>query len=207
MRSISRRDHPRSRGENDDGDRRERLQGGSSPLTRGKRRVPRRRVLREGIIPAHAGKTYDGLIPALRSGDHPRSRGENIAPCFHIARDAGSSPLTRGKCPGRGPHRRGRRIIPAHAGKTSTPSRAPAPSKDHPRSRGENIKAAVSVVVEWGSSPLTRGKLISETDFGKIAGIIPAHAGKTTRVLGGAGSWRDHPRSRGENLGRASDLW
>ena len=113
-----RRDHPRSRGENDDGDRRERLQGGSSPLTRGKRRVPRRRVLREGIIPAHAGKTYDGLIPALRSGDHPRSRGENI-------------------------------------------------------------KAAVSVVVEWGSSPLTRGKLISETDFGKIAGIIPAHAGKT----------------------------
>ena len=51
------RAHPRSRGENDDRDRREGLQGGSSPLTRGKPSARRGSPPARGLIPAHAGKT------------------------------------------------------------------------------------------------------------------------------------------------------
>ena len=49
--------HPRSRGENASllDDAADKL--GSSPLTRGKRRDRRTHPSREGLIPAHAGKT------------------------------------------------------------------------------------------------------------------------------------------------------
>ena len=53
--------HPRSRGENgwrqDEGGE----QSGSSPLTRGKPCEGKRREGAPGLIPAHAGKTYDPL--------------------------------------------------------------------------------------------------------------------------------------------------
>ena len=51
-----------------------------------------------------------------------------------------------------------------------------------------------------GSSPLTRGKLIS-TVVGVISGrLIPAHAGKTVKVSVVAETKKAHPRSRGENV-------
>ena len=51
-----------------------------------------------------------------------------------------------------------------------------------------------------GSSPLTRGKPINSRGGGVCAGLIPAHAGKTSHTQGaGALAWA-HPRSRGENL-------
>ena len=50
-------------------------------------------------------------------------------------------------------------LIPAHAGKTAGDVLPLGDVRAHPRSRGENIKAAAAVVAEWGSSPLTRGKL------------------------------------------------
>ena len=49
--------HPRSRGENALGDRVGFQCGGSSPLTRGKRRDAARHGREHGLIPAHAGKT------------------------------------------------------------------------------------------------------------------------------------------------------
>ena len=55
------RAHPRSRGENAAGIASVALTQGSSPLTRGKLRGHRRRVRRERLIPAHAGKTLPDL--------------------------------------------------------------------------------------------------------------------------------------------------
>ena len=118
-------------------------------------------------------------------GAHPRSRGENKS--FHVdsVNGVGSSPLTRGKPVPRQSALIEVGLIPAHAGKTQ-PIQAESHGKGaHPRSRGENIKAAVSVVVEWGSSPLTRGKP------GRCA------AGEYAR-------WA-HPRSRGENIRQESN--
>ena len=53
--------HPRSRGENGSEAGDEKGSTGSSPLTRGKRRLRRGRAQRHGLIPAHAGKTLPDL--------------------------------------------------------------------------------------------------------------------------------------------------
>ena len=69
----------------------------------------------------------------------------------------------------------------------------------HPRSRGENAPHAVPVEFGHGSSPLTRGKLVEGARLFDVVGLIPAHAGKTSRATRHAVSLSAHPRSRGEN--------
>ena len=91
-----------------------------------------------GLIPAHAGKTFEQARVVQLGGAHPRSRGENWPQLGIAVRGEGSSPLTRGKQNlwKVGITRTG--LIPAHAGKTS-PHDATAPqARAHPRSRGEN---------------------------------------------------------------------
>ena len=191
--------HPRSHGENYGKSCVPFCAMGSSPLTRGKLEPFTYRRSLWGLIPAHAGKTFQAelemiqerLIPAhagkttdtrstrAHHRAHPRSRGENQSGDGLRDPLAGSSPLTRGKHRGGGLYLRHYGLIPAHAGKTGAYWPSETRPWAHPRSRGENIKAAVSVVVEWGSSPLTRGKL-----------AIPSATG-SNKVA--------HPRSRGEN--------
>ena len=93
----TRRAHPRSRGENI----RPRLvvweNVGSSPLTRGKRLGVLVSLIRDGLIPAHAGKTTTAPSPRYPTWAHPRSRGENPGSGVWDEGGAGSSPLTRGK--------------------------------------------------------------------------------------------------------------
>ena len=69
----------------------------------------------------------------------------------------------------------------------------------HPRSRGENDDDVREERHAVGSSPLTRGKPCHAGLPQYRSGLIPAHAGKTTRVRRFARSIRAHPRSRGEN--------
>ena len=71
--------HPRSRGENIDGQRETAEDWGSSPLTRGKQRLHRAAHHYSGLIPAHAGKTPRASRQRLGTRAHPRSRGENCA--------------------------------------------------------------------------------------------------------------------------------
>ena len=89
--------HPRSRGENSWLPSWVRRFAGSSPLTRGKHTTITSLELREGLIPAHAGKTGFGDPACDGCWAHPRSRGENKL--FHGRGPfrEGSSPLTRGK--------------------------------------------------------------------------------------------------------------
>ena len=69
----------------------------------------------------------------------------------------------------------------------------------HPRSRGENIITDANPLSRHGSSPLTRGKR-GHGSHGQVEhGLIPAHAGKTRRILTEADATKAHPRSRGEN--------
>ncbi len=69
--------HPRSRGENQNGDDTTPPRKGSSPLTRGKHQERGRLGDRLGLIPAHAGKTRARALSMPRPRAHPRSRGEN----------------------------------------------------------------------------------------------------------------------------------
>ena len=155
-------------------------QTGSSPLTRGKPAVSLLEGLNRGLIPAHAGKTLlrRGRVHVGRA--HPRSRGENLVRHVEPVRRLGSSPLTRGKptlswTPGWV-----KRLIPAHAGKTRRLRSYPGNQRAHPRSRGENRRTRTCVLSPLGSSPLTRGKPARGPPREVGAGLIPAHAGKTT---------------------------
>ena len=96
--------HPRSRGENPVGGAFPDRSEGSSPLTRGKRRISRVAPGRVRLIPAHAGKTNSGVGAGNHAWAHPRSRGENSSCQGRSPRHRGSSPLTRGKRETRGRH-------------------------------------------------------------------------------------------------------
>ena len=173
--------------------------GGSSPLTRGKPVPALHAPPAGGLIPAHAGKTRFAPYGRVPPPAHPRSRGENSALVAYPASSAGSSPLTRGKPLACGTPMEWWRLIPAHAGKTTTPSCSASATSAHPRSRGENRCRDSLRLGLRGSSPLTRGKRVCPEARLVEARLIPAHAGKTPRV-----TWRRrrrwaHPRSRGEN--------
>ena len=192
--------HPRSRGENRVTSLAAAHSGGSSPLTRGKREACPRTAARERLIPAHAGKTRALERSRARLEAHPRSRGENTGDIEDAVREAGSSPLTRGKptnlrwqVPQMG-------LIPAHAGKTMEERAAHVKQQAHPRSRGENPALPSREEPGAGSSPLTRGKHECDVRYLVRSGLIPAHAGKTGVERGPSHQKKAHPRSRGENL-------
>ena len=153
--------HFRSRGENKSLVRPLLTGPGSSPLTRGKLGGLHGLGGRGRLIPAHAGKT-----PPPRHTHSP---------------DPGSSPLTQGKPVDGAGHVRLGRLIPAHAGKTAPRCPPWGPTGAHPRSRGENEAARQPHGWETGSSPLTRGKQHKCSARQLVAGLIPAHAGKTSR--------------------------
>ena len=152
------------------------------------------------LIPAHAGKTSARAYQRACCAAHPRSRGENTSQAASVSRSIGSSPLTRGKLTRRGRHARPIRLIPAHAGKTFTPTQWVTKLKAHPRSRGENDHVDCPADHELGSSPLTRGKPLIGVPAADPLGLIPAHAGKTRRIITALKCSAAHPRSRGENL-------
>ena len=191
--------HPRSRGENPPIAWSDPTPPGSSPLTRGKLSQPQQVRHRQGLIPAHAGKTVSGVRPAPSIRAHPRSRGENDGDPSPPGPPRGSSPLTRGKPIQAARPQPSWGLIPAHAGKTPRPRWSRRAAGAHPRSRGENSPSAVVSPSGWGSSPLTRGKPSGRRLLDALAGLIPAHAGKTCRELLTFPYCEAHPRSRGEN--------
>ena len=172
---------------------------GSSPLTRGKLCRGGQHVRRDGLIPAHAGKTPG--VGQMRSwaAAHPRSRGENTCGLARADMVEGSSPLTRGKRDVGGVRAGGGGLIPAHAGKTTLCGARLSPTSAHPRSRGENHPSVQAGMRGRGSSPLTRGKRPRTARRIRHQRLIPAHAGKTSRSASAPGRTAAHPRSRGEN--------
>ena len=180
-RGSGERAHPRSRGENMVSDGKVSLEDGSSPLTRGKRAGRPSGSTARRLIPAHAGKTAEVNVSHFSFPAHPRSRGENlfgVRACFF---EGGSSPLTRGKPRWQRSESRSAGLIPAHAGKTLCMSQYVLDGRAHPRSRGENTTRVIAAFSGCGSSPLTRGKRILDTECPGDARLIPAHAGKTER--------------------------
>ena len=172
---------------------------GPSPLARGKLNRLRTDYLVHGTIPARAGETMKRRFACTCAGDHPRSRGGNGQRVFTIISHTGPSPLARGKRRGAGCGQLLAGTIPARAGETKPCCRPTCSAKDHPRSRGGNRCARVSVARTNGPSPLARGKLLRRL-LGRLQlGTIPARAGETFSKDKLCGLARDHPRSRGGN--------
>ena len=72
----------------------------------------------------------------------------------------------------------------------------------HPRACGENKMPGIRSLMQWGSSPRMRGKLTPCPLGPCSAGLIPAHAGKTSATFSNDVLEPAHPRACGENLNR-----
>ena len=173
------RAHPRSRGEHIAQQVDVIDQQGSSPLTRG---APFPLVPQPppgGLIPAHAGSTYEASLAHAEKRAHPRSRGEHRHRHPRRGSVRGSSPLTRGALTGTGRRTSAWRLIPAHAGSTVQDPNHFQAIAAHPRSRGEHPGGAEHPADQAGSSPLTRGAQVWHDAAVGVLGLIPAHAAST----------------------------
>ena len=173
------RDHPRSRGEYRYFPFCTGRLYGSSPLSRGIRRLGEVSHRHRRIIPALAGNTRSFPRGRVSSQDHPRSRGEYKVRRGGSSTGAGSSPLSRGIRLELVVAAQGRGIIPALAGNTHDRNRLPPASEDHPRSRGEYQYQLQGIFQHWGSSPLSRGIQTFTSNIVTTRRIIPALAGNT----------------------------
>ena len=173
------RAHPRAGGENVGGAVLRHIGVGSSPRWRGKLQNLVILQVREGLIPALAGKTEGRAGRRVRLRAHPRAGGENTNPWTGEQARAGSSPRWRGKHQRFDEHAARRGLIPALAGKTPYDLRRQYHRAAHPRAGGENCYNTNGNRGVTGSSPRWRGKLLSPSlRFGGL-GLIPALAGKT----------------------------
>ena len=134
--------------------------------------------------------------------DHPRIRGEHGRESDHGDFVEGSSPHTRGALSTRWWRRRRRRIIPAYAGSTFPRVEGAGLDGDHPRIRGEHRVWLWRPPTSRGSSPHTRGALVTENLAARRARIIPAYAGSTPSGVRPRWAYWDHPRIRGEHRPR-----
>ena len=174
------RAHPRVCGENVRQDLGALGRVGSSPRVRGKHQRGRSLRHARGLIPACAGKTDRSSSSTGNRRAHPRVCGENDIALLDRDAVAGSSPRVRGK-----PRRRPRKrvppgLIPACAGKTSTPTSKACPPRAHPRVCGENPSGSAKASATSGSSPRVRGKRDVGVLEARDPGLIPACAGKTS---------------------------
>ena len=174
--------------------------------------------LRQGITPAHAGKSPRPGVRALPRWDHPRTRGEKVISGWPVTDRQGSPPHTRGKVhcmaqptggDGITPAHAGkgalpvlrsvtRRITPAHAGKSTSLSSPIRSCRDHPRTRGEKAACQHAQHTQIGSPPHTRGKEHRFRQASSGRRITPAHAGKRSPPVQGYARSGDHPRACGE---------
>ena len=115
---LSKKDHPRMRGEKGIARQDDANVAGSPPHARGKARKASRISPAVRITPACAGKSETGTNPAETVKDHPRMRGEKPSWASLPLRCRGSPPHARGKDNVEENRMKSRRITPACAGKS-----------------------------------------------------------------------------------------
>ena len=133
------------------------------------------------IIPAHAGNTVSIASCSGRRQDHPRTCGEHFLTRHVRQMRQESSPHMRGTFPRIRPCTGTGGIIPAHAGNTRRLGPISSTCRDHPRTCGEHALQIGFPRTLAGSSPHMRGTLEVLQRIFHGDGIIPAHAGNTTR--------------------------
>ena len=174
-------DHPRIRGEHQEG-----LVGilgkaGSSPHTRGALSTFPPLAGEPGIIPAYAGSTDGRGRQADAQTDHPRIRGEHGGGRSGQREGSGSSPHTRGAPDPARLRSPRRRIIPAYAGSTRPGHQRKAVTEDHPRIRGEHGTVSLYVTTERRDHPRIRGEhFVSPPHAHRAVGSSPHTRGART---------------------------
>ena len=113
------------------------------------------------FIPAYAGNSIVEETFFAPPSVHPRLRGELTVSFFVYQRRTGSSPLTRGTPPRLICILPAQRFIPAYAGNSLLIPLDRAMMTVHPRLRGELTEELGLLTFDCGSSPLTRGTLLT----------------------------------------------
>ena len=206
-RGCGRPDHPRACGANDWVREFKEISDGSSPRVRGEQNAIVQLVLKLRIIPARAGRTTTTSNSTCAASDHPRACGANPFRVSHRAVTPGSSPRVRGELDKKVSDAKAARIIPARAGRTTSPTGSPPPATDHPRACGANPAVWVSIMATLGSSPRVRGERRGEDLHGRGGRIIPACAGRTNDHTTRHFTPSDHPRVCGANVRRFLTGW
>ncbi len=196
-------DHPRRRGD----ERRHRPPGahrrGPPPQARGRASRMHKVMIPAGTTPAGAGTSMPDPLERARAADHPRRRGDEVLKTRPAAAHPGPPPQARGRATHEfiGDDLDG--TTPAGAG-TRCPAPWPAPPDgDHPRRRGDEIRASVASPKSAGPPPQARGRGGAVPGDTPGARTTPAGAGTSRDPRGALRSTGDHPRRRGDELAGA----
>ena len=152
---------------------------GPSPRVRGSRLERFAGLLRQGSIPACAGKPTSASGPSSSPTVHPRVCGEARAPVDLGGRFDGSIPACAGKPFSDFAMMAASRVHPTRV--PGKPTRRPPTSlsiRVHPRVCGEAGAGAGSDSGGLGPSPRVRGSPSGGAAAGAVSGSIPACAGK-----------------------------
>ena len=196
---ISRREHPRMRGDHCFISCCALSITGTSPHARGPHEIRILGEVHRGNIPACAGTTQPSGRRARWSREHPRMRGDHTLLDCDTVIDAGTSPHARGPLVCRLPPVVAVGNIPACAGTTSTATPTRSGEREHPRMRGDHSLISVPDVELVGTSPHARGPLKADHRRYLDVGNIPACAGTTTPLKWPRRATREHPRMRGDH--------
>ena len=129
-------------------------------------------------------------------------RGEQAELASYPRSFLGSPPLARGTAVPLPVCAIALRITPACAGNSFHHLHNPQVQKDHPRLRGEQTEEELKKIVRLGSPPLARGTASCSYRRCAIIGITPACAGNRRNSCFSCTRLQDHPRLRGEQLGK-----
>ena len=152
------KDHPRACGEKRCPAETSLPPTGSPPRMRGKEGAVLVQLCKDGITPAHAGKSANTIADMPGDWDHPRTCGEKRQLQHGRHQRLGSPPRMRGKVGLAFLHAVSVRITPACAGKRWKTGCAAREPGDHPRTCGEKIYSVRDNIAEQGSPPHMRGK-------------------------------------------------
>ncbi|SHL21327.1 hypothetical protein SAMN05443637_12145 [Pseudonocardia thermophila] len=173
-------DHPRRRGDDLEAAEVAATLPGPPPQARGRLPPGSRPRGCAGTTPAGAGTTMRGARTQLRTRDHPRRRGDDIA--SRTLSSAGWGPP---------PQARGRPLHP-RVGVVAVGTTPAGAGTTRPRRR--------QTAWRCGPPPQARGRLVVGEDHVIVGGTTPAGAGTTTRLVRRSSSRRDHPRRRGDDV-------
>ena len=170
---------------------------GSSPRVRGGLGQDRGHGRGCRLIPASAGRTKPDDSSSSPNRAHPRECGaDQRGDGLHVVAQ-GSSPRVRGGRRGCAPSVRSRGLIPASAGRTRCRIRVVERRWAHPRECGADRCSPLPPLIMDGSSPRVRGGQVFAIASANNGRLIPASAGRTQHVDGGAGACTAHPRECG----------
>jgi hypothetical protein len=173
---------------------------GPPPRARGRQPRPRAARTGRGTTPASAGTTRSPGIGCTPPTDHPRERGDDVRFYRSGGNTNGPPPRARGRLRARRPAARCRGTTPASAGTTPSRSRRSARPGDHPRERGDDLRAASRGGHRLGPPPRARGRHGVSDVPARGVRTTPASAGTTRCRAAPAAGTGDHPRERGDDV-------